>query len=69
MDCIAYSVNDSHFTHLFSTIEVDFELHEINMCSSSKFIDVKLRLKAFSTEIIIVAISVQRLCTLTFFNI
>lgn len=29
IQCIAYSVNDSPSTHLFSTVEVDFELHEI----------------------------------------
>lgn len=29
IQCIAYGVNDSPSTHLFSTVEVDFELHEI----------------------------------------
>lgn len=29
IQCIAYGVNDSPSTHLFSTVQVDFELHEI----------------------------------------
>lgn len=29
IQCIAYRVNDSPYTHLFSAVEVDFELHEI----------------------------------------
>lgn len=52
LNVLLNSVNDSPFTHLFSTIEVDFELHEIT-CA----------------PIITVSNSVQRLCTLTFFNI
>lgn len=59
----------SPLTHLLlSTIELDFGLHEIT-CSQVVYLDMKLKRKAFSPRDNHCGNSVQRPCTLTFFNI